>query len=102
METRRLLANMDSRAPRANRGAGVKRQGCYRPEAVSVGAKGHRSGHSLSISGGKSRLTLGRIGQGAGHISLPDCPDDAAKFIRHCDGGCVVAAPMAEGHRPLM
>src|ERR1700716_1771318 len=37
-----LLANMDSRAPRANRGAGVKRQGCYRPVAVSVGPKGHR------------------------------------------------------------
>jgi len=34
-----LLANMDSRAPRANRGAGVKRQGCYRPDAVSVEPK---------------------------------------------------------------
>ena len=43
-----LLANMDSRAPRANRGAGVERQGCYRPAAVSVGPKGHGSRHSLS------------------------------------------------------
>jgi hypothetical protein len=33
-----LLANMDSRAPQANRGDGVKRQGCYRPDAVSVGS----------------------------------------------------------------
>lgn len=43
-----LLANMDSRAPRANRGDGVKRQGCYRPDAVSVGPTGHESGYSLS------------------------------------------------------
>ena len=46
-----LLANMDSRPPRANRGTGVKRQGCYRPDAVSVEPKGHGSRHSLSISG---------------------------------------------------
>jgi hypothetical protein len=52
----RLQANMDSRAPRANRGAGVKRQGCYRPDAVSVGPKGHESGHSLSISDGRAIL----------------------------------------------
>ena len=31
MEDVCLLANMDSRAPRANRGAGVERQVCYRP-----------------------------------------------------------------------
>jgi hypothetical protein len=43
-----LLANMDSRAPRANRGDGVKRQGCYRPDAVSVRPTGHESGYSLS------------------------------------------------------
>ena len=88
---------MDSRAPRANRGAGVKRQGCYRPEAVSVGPKGHRLGHSLSISGGKSRLTLGRISQDAGNISRPDGPDDAAQFIRHGDRGFVVPAPVVQG-----
>ena len=52
MEVVYLLAIMDSRAPRANRGAGVERQGCYRPDAVSVGPKGHRSRHSLSISDG--------------------------------------------------
>ena len=31
-----LRAKMDIRAPRANRGAGFKSQGCYRPDAVSV------------------------------------------------------------------
>jgi hypothetical protein len=33
---------MDIRAPRANRGAGFKSQGCYRPEAVSARPTGHR------------------------------------------------------------
>src|SRR5215207_5085532 len=42
-----LLAIMDSRAPRANRGAGVTRQGCYRPDAVSGRPKGHGFRHSL-------------------------------------------------------
>ena len=48
-----LLAIMDSRAPRANRGAGVTRQGCYRPDAVSGRPKGHGFRHSLRTPGGK-------------------------------------------------
>jgi hypothetical protein len=36
-----LLAKMDIRAPRANRGAGLNGQGCYRPDAVSVRPMGH-------------------------------------------------------------
>src|SRR3954447_25146471 len=54
-----LLANMDSRAPRANRGDGVKRQGCYRPDAVSVGPTGHESGYSLSAR--EDRVLLGSL-----------------------------------------
>jgi hypothetical protein len=42
------------------------------------------------------------IGQGAGHISMPNCPDNATKFIRHRDRGFVVAAPVAEGKRPVV
>src|SRR5262249_23658936 len=57
---------------------------------------------SLSISEGRSRLTLRRIGQGAGHILVPDRPDDAAEFIRNGDRGLVVTAPLADTHRPLM
>jgi hypothetical protein len=45
-----LLAKMDSRAPRAIRGAGLKGQGCYRPDAVSARPMGHLSRRSLSIS----------------------------------------------------
>ena len=45
-----LRAKMDIRAPRANRGAGLRGQGCYRPDAVSVRPMGHLSRRSLSIS----------------------------------------------------
>ena len=45
-----LRAKMDIRAPRANRGAGFKSQGCYRPDAVSARPMGHLSRRSLSIS----------------------------------------------------
>jgi hypothetical protein len=45
-----LLAKMDIRAPRANRGVGLKGQGCYRPDAVSARPMGHLSRRSLSIS----------------------------------------------------
>jgi len=41
VEALNLLAKMDSRAPRANRGAGFKSQGCYRPDAVSARPMGH-------------------------------------------------------------
>lgn len=41
---------MDIRAPRANRGAGFKSQGCYRPDAVSARPMGHLLCRSLSIS----------------------------------------------------
>jgi len=47
---------MDIRAPRANRGAGFKSQGCYRPDAVSDRPMGHLSRRSLSIS---SRKVIG-------------------------------------------
>src|SRR5215217_5632471 len=52
-----LLAIMDNRAPRANRGAGVTRQGCYRPDAVSGRPKGHGFRHSLRTPG--ERVTVG-------------------------------------------
>lgn len=45
---------MDIRAPRANRGAGFKSQGCYRPDAVSARPMGHLSRRSLSISSRKA------------------------------------------------
>jgi hypothetical protein len=41
VEALNLLAKMDIRAPRANRGAGFKSQGCYRPDAVSARPMGH-------------------------------------------------------------
>jgi hypothetical protein len=50
MEALILLAKMDIRAPRANRGAGFKSQGCYRPDAVSARPMGHLSRRSPSIS----------------------------------------------------
>jgi hypothetical protein len=49
-----LRAKMDIRAPRANRGAGLLGQGCYRPDAVSARPMGHLSRRSLSISSRKS------------------------------------------------
>ena len=52
-----LRAKMDIRAPRANRGAGLRGQGCYRPDAVSVRPMGHLSRRSLSISSRQS-LTI--------------------------------------------
>jgi hypothetical protein len=48
-----LLAKMDIRAPRANRGAGLRGQGCYRPDAVSARPMGHLARRSLSISSRK-------------------------------------------------
>jgi hypothetical protein len=42
---------MDSRAPRANRCAGFKSQGRFRPDAVSARPMGHLSRRSLSIFG---------------------------------------------------
>jgi hypothetical protein len=41
VEALNLLATMDIRAPQANRGAGFKSQGCYRPDAVSARPMGH-------------------------------------------------------------
>jgi hypothetical protein len=99
---RSSLANMDSRAPRANRGAGVKRQGCYRPEAVSVEPKGHGSRHSLSISGESGEQSLRRQGHGVRDILLPDGPDEAAEFVGHRYGRLVVAAAVAERESPVM
>jgi hypothetical protein len=40
MEAFILRAKMDIRAPRANRGAGLRGQGCYRPDAVSARTDG--------------------------------------------------------------
>ena len=93
---------MDSRAPRANRGVGLEGQGCYRPDAVSVGPKGHGSGHSLSISRERSRVWLRGVRHRERHVLLPDRPHDAAEFISDRDRGFVVAAPRAEGQRPVM
>jgi hypothetical protein len=50
VEVLNLLAKMDIRAPRANRGAGLRGQGCYRPDAMSARPMGHLSCRSLSIS----------------------------------------------------
>jgi hypothetical protein len=41
VEVLNLLAKMDIRAPRANRGVGFESQGCYRPDAVSARPMGH-------------------------------------------------------------
>ena len=93
---------MDSRAPRASRGTGVERQGCYRPAAVSVGPKGHVSGHSLSISGRCGERSLRRTRHAVGDIFGPDSPGQASQFIGDSNRRFVVAAPVAEGHRPVM
>ena len=94
---------MDSRAPRANRGAGVKRQGCYRPDAVSVGPKGHESRHSLSISRERRR----RLGYAASGIANGTSFCQTAQTMRPSlfaigNRGFVVAAPIADGQRPVM
>ena len=92
---------MDSRAPRANRGAGVERQGCYRPDAVSVRPKGHvrvtRSASRVEVS-----LGLRRVRQCAGHILVPNRPNESAEFVRHGNRGFVVAAPRVHRHRPVV
>ena len=93
---------MDSRAPRANRGAGVERQGCYRPAAVSVGPKGHGSRHSLSISGRCGERSVRRARHGIGDIFGPDRPGQASQFIGDRNRRFGVAAPVPEGHRPVM
>jgi hypothetical protein len=86
---------MDSRSPRANRGAGLKGQGCYRPGAVSVRPKGHRRIHSLSISVWQVLVAppLDRRGIGKWQVAVPHGPDDAPQFIRHGDRGFVMSPP---------
>jgi len=86
---------MDIRAPRANRGAGFKSQGCYRPDAVSARPMGHLSRRSLSISQRNTRIMLasGRRYGRKGHVVMPDGPDDPPEFVRDGDRGFVVASP---------
>ena len=99
---RRLLANMDSRAPRANRGVGLERQGCYRPDAVSVGPKGHGSGHSLSISGEGHRVRLGGVGQGEWHIFCQTAQTMRPSLFATAIVALLWPAPGAQGDRPVM
>ena len=97
-----LLANMDSRAPRASRGTGVERRGCYRRVAVSVGPKGHGSGHSLRISGRRGEGSLCRARHAVGDILGPHCSNHASQFIGDRNRGFVVAAPFPKGHWPVL
>ena len=103
MEAFSLRAKMDIRAPRANRGAGLRGQGCYRPDAVSARPMGHLSRHSLGIS---KRILCVRESRrrrcGERLVVVPDGPDHPSEFIRDGDRRFVVTAPAPGGERPLM
>ena len=85
-----------------NRGAGVTRQGCYRPDAVSGRPKGHGFRHSLCTPGERDYRRLRRLCPRVRDILCPDRPDDPPQFVGHRNRRLVVAAPLAEVQGPSM